>query len=441
MNYRKEIRKVTIPLAIMGLLRVNASMVNIYFMGKYLSSVGVAAITLAHYTLWFSAGIWELLEVGYSCLIGNIIQDKDNYEYQKQKKNYLIASLVIGFITGITIFILSENMSQLFYKGLGSDIVLHGKHYLQVMCADIVIKFIIVAMFSILSFEGKAKVIPKIIVLNCIADIVFTSLLSPRYQVIGAAGGTVIADMISLLAATFIMYKSSNDEFHVEKLPRHSFKYEDLFYVFKKGFPVFIRELFAVVCCIVLIKYRNLFGVEIVATWFLVGQISCICYDTAEGYAKGVTVLTASHSRDRSYLKRLKKVIYFDSLLVGVVTATVMIVFAKPLYDVFIGDCNFNKITMLIFTVVAVEQIFTSIALFLTGYTDGLGFSRFSSNITVFSYILELIIIIISIEFFRHKLPLDGFSAFLFSRISTSFIWGMCQIVGSIKAFKMCGCK
>ncbi len=335
----KLLKQQAIPAAIGILtLSINGIIDNI-FVGQYIGSLAIGAITVVLPITFLIASIGMAIGVGGASVISRALGAENEEKAFLTFGNQILLTLVLSILFVIIGYFVQDSVLNLF--GGKGGILPNARIYFNVLLPAI--PFLAFAMMSnnVIRAEGQARVamivmiIPAI--LNIILDIVFIIYLD--WGMAGAAWATMLSYIASALYAFWFLFFGKSDISIQLKYLKFDFKI--ISEIFSIGSVTLARQgtisLLAIVLNNTLFNYGN---EEAIIIWGIVNRMMMFANFPVFGVTQGFLPI-AGYNYGAEKWDRVKQVI-FQSILYGTIIAllvfSIIMIFTSQIIAIFISE-------------------------------------------------------------------------------------------------------
>ena len=235
----KQVWQLSLPAILTQITTIAMQYIDSAMVGA-LGAAASAAIGLVVAMTWLYNGVLSAVSAGFSVQVAHHIGAGQDSDARNVIRHGLISALIISGLLCLSGLLLSHPL----------PIVLGGD---PAICPDATAYFFVYSLmipFSQLNSLTSAflqcsgdMVTPSILnAVMCVLDILFNSLLIPRFGVLGAGMGTALAcAIISLIMAWRCCI--CNKQLHLRRTDKHHFDRNILRKAFQIGMPVAVQEI------------------------------------------------------------------------------------------------------------------------------------------------------------------------------------------------------
>ena len=376
-NITEKLVKLAVPVMGTSFVQMAYNLADMAWIGR-LGGLEVAAVGTAGFYAWLSFGFMILAKIGTQV---NVAQNVGRDDYKKAGRYStagLQAVIVIGIIFAITVLVFKESLIGFF--NINDDYVNRlAIEYLSIIVFGLIFNFINEVFSGIIIGAGESKVPFKInaagLGINIIIDpiLIFGLFGMPELGVRGAAIATAASQFIVTLIFIRHIYKAQYPFFEFNIFKR--FYMKEIIENAKIGLPVSIHSLLFTFFTMGLARIIAVWGPIPVGVQRVGGQIESITWRTSEGFSSALSSFTGQNY-GANEKERVKKG-YFSSLKImtvfGFFTTLLLIVFAKPIFRLFIPEKQALTIGIEYLRILGLSQILMSLEIMTQGAFAGFG--------------------------------------------------------------------
>ena len=193
--------KFTFPNMIGLIAMSSVSLVDGYFVSRYVSSVALAAVNIIIPLITVVFGISIMLTIGVAVLIGKYLGERKEYKATAVFTKVIITITVMSLFFTAYCFIFSENVSRLL--GANDEIMVYAVPYLKMVSIFFLFQSLEYCLSVMIRTDGNPYLASTAVlfgaVLNFILDYIF--IVHMNMGISGAALGTGL----SFMASTFLI--------------------------------------------------------------------------------------------------------------------------------------------------------------------------------------------------------------------------------------------
>lgn len=305
------------------------------FLGKQaLASVGGSASMIVMVLVGFFNG----LTVGASVVVSQNYGAKNKENTDKSFHTAYCFSLVTGVLLSALGFIFTPSLLRAMRTPADtmSGSVTYLRIYFVGLTAVLVYNMGSAIMRSIGDSRRPVYVLAACSILNIVLDVLFIAVFD--LGIAGAASATVISQAVSALAVTWMLMTSYTDI----SLKLHSIRmdFRMLAAELKIGLPGGLQFCISGLTNIILQSAINSFGTDTTAAWAAFNKIDTIFWTICGAFGASVTTFAGQNygagKMDRVF-KSVRSCLALSIVVCGAIQVLLM-VFARPLFHIFITD-------------------------------------------------------------------------------------------------------
>lgn len=357
--------KQSVPASI-GILILSLYMiVDTIFVGQWVGSLAIAAITVVMPIMYLISSIGMAIGIGGSSIISRALGAGDKDLANKTFSNQVILttiSVLLILVPGI----LFEDEILMAFGGQG-EILPYAKEYYRVVMLGI--PFLAFAMManSVVRSIGRPKVSMRVMITPAVVNIILDPILIKYFDM--GLGGAAWATTISyLLCALYVLYffLKGQKEISITKEGLRPDK-EIIKEISCLGIVTLARQASIAVLSSVVNNSLIAFGGEIyVAVYGIIGRVMMLAFFPAIGLTQGVLPIVG-YNYGANQFKRVKKTMsksILYSIGVSLVLYVVLLVFKVEIVSIFTDEVQPRELTppallivMLMMPLVGVQMI------------------------------------------------------------------------------------
>lgn len=410
----------TIPSVFMMIVQTMAYFVDSVFVGRYIGSEGLSAITLVMPVVIFFAGFAMMIGIGGVTFAG-IERGAGNKENSNNLFNVtMMLTLISGVGGAIILFVASPLlMGLLSTTGETKVFAIEYARYTSLFIPFFLLNFVI-GFF--LKLDGKPLLVTGVMFLGALLNIGLDYMFIVYYQfgMRGAAMATGSSQAFSFFICLGILvwnsdWSFSKPVFHVMEIQR----------IFYNGFSEFLTNItMAVISVIFNVIILRRIGAMGIAAFAVVMQLMefarALGYGIGEGNQNIWSYNFGSYQYNRVHT--IRKMAITVSVIIGVLMACGAFVFGEEISRIFVSETAVNTLSVEILNYVAVALIFVGFNIILPTYFTAINDPFHSVLLTVYrSFIGPLIGLLVLPLIFGN----DGiWLTFIFMEV-TAFVIGI----------------
>ena len=339
---KKDIKKLLIQQAVpssIGILFMSVNiLVDTIFVGQWISSLAIAAVTVVLPITFFISSLGMAIGVGGGSVLSRALGSNDREKALFTFANQIIMTFLLASIFVIFGLFFSDEMLSLF--GAKGNIVAPAKEFFFPIIISVPFLALCMMGNNIIRAEGKAKfamyamIIPAIV--NIILDIVFIKFLN--MGMLGAALATAISYFTCFVFVLwFFVYKS---ELRLE-LRHFQFQLPLIKEITEMSFVTFSRQGVVSVLSIILNHTLYTYGGEhSIAVYGIISRMLMFALFPILGITQGFLPIAGFNYGAKNYdrVKESVNVSIKYAALLATVIFVIILILAKPIVAVFTND-------------------------------------------------------------------------------------------------------
>lgn len=286
--------KISIPLIIQGLVFQLQSLTDKAFLGnldtKYVSAIGAGGMPFFACMDSFAA-----ISTGLVILVSMNYGGKKYGEIESFVKSTAFYNSLIGIVL-FGMWQIGVNPILAFFK-VEEEIIGYSSIYIKICAVYFLLAGIDGTYQAMLQGMGRTKVIMYAGIIKVFVNIVLSWILIfgklgfPALHVVGAAIGSLIANLISCGFVVIYTLHEYGKTYHLKTFDKSMFSRSPYMKIIKLGLPVCIEYLLWHVTNLLLIRFINGFGYMNMAIYTLTFGFQCIIFVTISGISKGLMTI------------------------------------------------------------------------------------------------------------------------------------------------------
>lgn len=366
----KQLIQLALPVIATSFMSMAYNFINMIFVGR-LGSNAVAAVGSAGFYMNLSWGISSLLTVGAGIKVSHAIGNKNIVMAKSYVRSGIQAIILVALLYYLILFFGRNFLIGII--GLNDvDLEQSAASYLRIIGLSIPFSFQNLFFTNIFIGSGDSRTPFKINTIAFITNIVLDPVLIfiVGLGIHGAAIGTIIAQ----LTATILFYLKihQNESLRFKGLP---FKKVFLKNIIGLGISPTIQRISFTFIAIGMARIIAGWGPAAIAVQKVGIQIEAISYMTAGGFMSALSSISGKAYGAKNYDKQWKAFCsgIFLATAIGLVTSTVLIVFPKTLFSIFLTDPQSLAMGREYLIILGFSQLFMCMELMATGAFFGWG--------------------------------------------------------------------
>jgi len=376
--------KYAIP-SILSLLAISsASIVDGYFIGNYVGSIGLAAINISHPMLTILFGFALMFSVGSSVIVGKLMGENKKDEISNIFTKSIISISIIGIFLCLLIYFNLETFFNLFKV----ENILKEETLLYLPIILFFLPFLMTAI--VLDYFVRVDENPTLsflaLFLSALTNIILDYLFIVKFDfgLSGAAYATGISYVIIIviLIPHFFSKKTSL------KLIKPKGSWFNIINTLKNGFSEFINESSIGITVLVFnyIMLKN-FGTQGVASYTIIGYLIMISILLSFAISDSMQPIFSKNYGARNFnrMKSFFKIASISILLIELLMTMLILTIPEILINLFLKDSEqeTRKITLEFITYAWPAFLFSGLNILITSYLTSIQKASLSAFIAI----------------------------------------------------------
>jgi putative MATE family efflux protein len=366
----KQLIWLALPVIGSSFMTMAYNFINMIFVGR-LGSDAVAAVGSAGFFMNLSWGLSALLTVGAGIKVSHAIGSGDSQLAKSYVRSGILAVVVIALIYYAFLFFAGKELIGLIRLN-SAEIEHAATNFLLIVGLAIPFSFQNLFFTSVFIGSGDSKSPFRInataLAINILLD--YLLIFQAGMGINGAAFGTII----SQATGTTLFYFKLNGSASL-KPGGTAFESSLLKDIMKLGISPTIQRVSFTIVAIAMARIISTWGPTAIAVQKVGIQIEAISYMTAGGFLAALSTISGLAYGAGDYRKQWQA---FRSgmllaFVLGTVTSAVLIVFAKPLFSIFLSDPESVAMGTEYLVILGFSQLFMVMELMATGAFFGWG--------------------------------------------------------------------
>ncbi len=369
--------KMALPIMGMSFLQMAYNLTDMIWIGR-VGSDEVASVGTAGFYIWLSFAVVLLSKTGAEVLVAQNVGARNFVRAKDIARNALQQNFLLAIIYGLIIIFFNRQLI-LFFNIQNDYVNQMAIAYLKIIGYGMIFMCSFHIFSAILIGSGDSKTPFKItaigLIINMVLDpiLIFGLFKFPSLGVEGAAIATIIAQII--VSLIFILYIRKNKSIFSDI---HFLKIKDVWIMkrlMKLGFPTALNSALFTIFAMIIARIISQWGALPIAVQKVGSQIESITWLTAGGFSAAMSAFVGQNYGAKNW-KRLKDGYYTAfkiAVVLGIVTTMVLILFAQPIFAIFIPEDEAIKMGVDYLRILGVSQLFMCIEITTAGAFNGLG--------------------------------------------------------------------
>ncbi|MBA4409474.1 MAG: MATE family efflux transporter [Odoribacter sp.] len=365
-------RMILLALPVIGssFMTMAYNFINMIFVGR-LGSDAVAAVGSAGFFMHFGWGLSSLLTVGAGIKVSHAIGSRDAQLAKSYVRSGILAVIGLALIYYVFLFFARNELIGLIRLN-NAEIEHAASGYLLLIGLCIPFSFQNLFFTSIFIGSGDSKSPFRInataLTINILLD--YLLIFQAGMGINGAALGTII----SQATGTILFYIKLNGSENLKPIGT-AYNSSLLKNVLKLGLSPSIQRVSFTIVAIFMARIISNWGATAIAVQKIGVQVEAISYMTAGGFLAALSTISGQAFGAADYRKQWQA---FRSgmllaFVLGILTSAVLIIFAEPLFSIFLSDPESVKMGGEYLVILGFSQLFMIMELMATGAFFGWG--------------------------------------------------------------------
>ncbi|MGL4740898.1 MAG: MATE family efflux transporter [Sarcina sp.] len=340
MSMPEAVLKICTPSAISSLSTVIYNIIDTIFIGRYVGTLGIAAISIYLPIQMIILSISLLFAAGFGSFISRALGAKD-FESSENSVGTLIAfigtSALILLILGLSF---TTPIVRLF--GAETKVIPYATTYARMMFLGVIFYPFCIASNNVMRAQGDTHYSMRgsliSIISNILLDVLFIVIL--HWGVLGAGLATTISKIINFL---YVLYYFKFKSFLKIKVKYIKYNFKLLKEALPIGFSTFLNQFAGSIAIMLLNRDLYAFGGNaVIAVYGIVYKLTSFIQISIAGFSRGAGPLLGFNfgAKNKKRVRDAVKwgIIYTSSL--GIVATILMIIFSKDLVQMFTSNTS-----------------------------------------------------------------------------------------------------
>lgn len=397
-NVVKQLVRYALPLVTTSLLQALYNIVDSIVVGQFVGAAALSGINNAGVIMNMITQIIIAFTIGGNVLISQYFGSKEE-EHRKMTSGTLFTfCMIAGIVVSVALFVLARPI----LIALGAPALEEAVDYLSICSLGIFFIFGYNALSAILRAVGNStKPLHFIIistVVNIVLDLLFVAVLG--WGIKGAAFATLVAQIISFLAALFFCLKKKKFLGLGRKFLRVS--RDKILKICKFGFPLALQWSIAGISWLAVAFLINKYDVACSAGNGISAKIKDLCQLFISAMASGAATMIAQNLGARLYDRayEILKICIRISLVMAVILIVIAQLFAPQMVSIFTNDPETHMWAVRNLRIEIFAQIFYAVFLTYNSLATGSGHTIFVMLNSFVNCILVRLILAVILERF-----------------------------------------
>lgn len=389
-----SLARFALPLLLANLLQSGYSVVDMLFVGQFVGSAGIAAISSASRMGYIIQSICTGITIGGGVLVAQYAGAKDN-----EKQNRAISALFA--ISAITALILTV-VSLICYRpvltamGVPTEAYQYADDYMKVICLGTIFVVGYNAVCAVMRGLGDSKSALTFVAIATVCNVFLDLLFVGFFQLgtKGAAIATIMSQGISVCAAAIYM----NQKHFIPILGRKGFRFDgkSAGSILKIGLPTALQMTVLNFSYLIVAGLLNGYGIVVAAAAGIGLQVNTFAAIPVWGIGQAVTTATGQ-CIGANNTRRAVQMVKTGILLSFAVQACVVLliqIFARQIITLFDANPQVINAGVLYLRICCSINCFAYVVMYIIdSFATGAGHSLFAmSNSLLQSLVLRIVL-------------------------------------------------
>ena len=341
-NIAKTLLVLGWPLMLTNAFQMMYSVVDMYWLGNYVGTEGIAATSLAWPLVFLMMSLAIGMSVAGTTLVSQYAGMKDIAEVKKSAGQvFMLLALLSGFLSAIGVLITDPLLA---FMGAPEEVIVMSSPYIKIVFSSVPFMFMIMTFASILRGWGDTWTPMIISAISVGINVVLDPFLIigigpfPAWGVTGAAVATFIARMIAAIVCAYLLFygkKNLRIKLHHMKLELVKVKQ-----ILKIGVPASLGMSLVSLGFLIMMKFVSDFGTETLAIYGIGTRVINMVFIITGGIS-GAAATMIGQNLGANKIKRAGTILQ-TSILITVAfllaCSVIFYVFSDQLFSIFTND-------------------------------------------------------------------------------------------------------
>lgn len=424
----KQILLLALPVIGSSFMTMAYNFVNMIFVGR-LGSNAVAAVGTASFYMHLSWGLSALLTVGAGIKVSHAIGSRNSQLAKDYIRSGIWAVVVVAVVYYLFLLVAAKELIGLVRLN-NTEIERAATDFLLIVGLAIPFSFQNLFFTSVFIGAGDSKSPFRInsiaLATNILLDYLF--IFQAGWGIKGAAIGTIVSQALGAL----LFYRRLKGDPNLDPIGAN-FRRPFLYEIFKLGISPTVQRVLFTVVSISMARIITTWGPTAIAVQKIGIQIEAISYMTAGGFLSALATISGIAYGAGDFQKQWSafRSGMFLAFVLGTITSVVLIVFAKPLFSIFLNDRESLEMGREYLVILGYSQLFMVLELVATGAFFGWGRTNIPAITSITLTVLRIPMALAFIQFWQKQL-----SSVWWSISISSILKGILLMVLFIVLFK-----
>ena len=330
------------PLMLTNAFQMMYSVVDMYWLGNYVGTEGIAATSLAWPLVFFMMSLAIGMSVAGTTLVSQYAGMKNILEVKKSAGQvFMLLALLAGFLAAIGILITDPLLA---FMGAPEEVIVMSSPYIKIVFSSIPFMFMIMTFASILRGWGDTWTPMIISAVSVAINVVLDPFLIigigpfPAWGVTGAAVATFIARMVAAIVCAYLLFYGKKNL--TIKLKHMKLELVKVKQILKIGIPASLGMSLVSFGFLIMMTFVAEFGTETLAIYGIGTRVINMVFIITGGIS-GAAATMIGQNLGANRVKRAGTILNTSILItVGFLLAcsVLFFVFSDQLFSIFTND-------------------------------------------------------------------------------------------------------
>ena len=368
----KKIILFALPLMFSNLLQQLYNTVGSIIVGRGVSHVGLAAVSLSGPYLRVLTSFFMGVAMGGNVLIAQYYGSKDKAGLRRTVHSAIVLSVTVG----ITLSVIGIIITPLILKWTGApdDVYPMALTYMRILFSGIVFQMTYNMLASFLRGMGNSHTQLVILIISSIVNIILTWLFVIIFQwgVAGSGIATVISQLLSVVIIFFYLQRNEWTRIAMKELKLHMAETKELLRI---GLPTAVQQVVMSFAGMIVMGFISTFGTATIAGYGAGNTIDMYILMPISSLNMSVTPFAAQNigagKMDRVHTAA-KQVVMLNSGI-NIVLSIIVLIFSRPLLSMFTENAATIAAGVVMLRCIVPTNILSAINQPLSGVIRGSG--------------------------------------------------------------------
>lgn len=376
-NIGVALTKLALPIMATSLIQMAYNLTDMIWIGR-MGSEQVASVGAAGMYMWLSSAFAVLARMGGQVRMAQSLGAGERKRAVLYAQNALQMGLFFAVIYSLVMVVLRRPLIG-FFKLNGAQVIADAETYLMIVGGGLVFTLLNQILTGLITSTGNSRT-PFIatftgLILNMVLDplLIFGPGFFPEMGVAGAAWATVLAQAV--VSAAFLLYMMRDGLVFSKIRILGKPDWKCMGEIIRIGLPAAVQSAMFTVISMTIARLIAGWGDAAVAVQKVGSQIESISWMTAEGFSVAINSFVAQNYGARNYTRTKKgcKTALVITAVWGIVSTSLLIFLAAPIFKVFIPDSEILPLGVDYLQILGVSQLFMCVEIIVTGAFSGFG--------------------------------------------------------------------